>query len=100
MCLHNHLFERLTRALSQYIPGAQDPVVGVVIARSGENYRVDIGAAHPATLDALAFEGASKRNRPNLKVPVFARDINTRCRLTEGTYIGWLAGLCPRIACP
>lgn len=55
--------------MSQYIPGAQDPVVGVVIARSGENYRVDIGAAHPATLDALAFEGASKRFRPNLKVP-------------------------------
>jgi exosome complex RNA-binding protein Rrp4 len=56
------------RGLPQYIPGAQDPVVGVVIARSGENYRVDIGGAHPATLDALAFEGASKRFRPNLKV--------------------------------
>ena len=43
-------------------------MVGVVIARSGENYRIDIGAAHPATLDALAFEAASKRFRPNLKV--------------------------------
>lgn len=86
--------------LSQYIPGAQDPVVGVVIARSGENYRVDIGAAHPATLDALAFEGASKRNRPNLKVPVFARDINVLCRLTKGMYVGGLVGLCPGIACP
>lgn len=31
-------------------------------------YRVDIGSAHPATLDALAFEGATKRNKPNLKV--------------------------------
>lgn len=29
---------------------------------------MDIGAAHPASLDGLAFEGATKRNRPNLKV--------------------------------
>ena len=75
-------------------------MVGVVIARSGENYRVDIGAAHPATLDALAFEGASKRNRPNLKVPFFTRDINNFGRLTKGMYIGGLVGLCPSIACP
>lgn len=44
-------------------------MVGVIIGRSGaEGWRVDIGAAHSANLDALAFEGASKRNRPNLKV--------------------------------
>lgn len=42
--------------------------MGQVIARSGENWRVDIGAAHAANLDGLAFEGATKRNRPNLKV--------------------------------
>ncbi|KAF9820707.1 hypothetical protein IEO21_01150 [Rhodonia placenta] len=52
----------------RYIPAAQESVVGVVIARSGENWRVDIGAAHMASLDGLAFEGATKRNRPNLKV--------------------------------
>ncbi|CAG7853045.1 Exosome complex component rrp40 AltName: Full=Ribosomal RNA-processing protein 40 [Serendipita indica DSM 11827] len=59
----------------RYVPAAQEPVVGVVTARSGESYRVDIGSAHPATLDALAFEGASKRNRPQLKVGslVYAR---------------------------
>lgn len=43
-------------------------MIGVVIARSGENWRVDIGSAHMASLDGLAFEGATKRNRPNLKV--------------------------------
>lgn len=75
-------------------------MVGVVIARSGENYRVDIGAAHPATLDALAFEGASKRFRPNLKVPFFVGDIKAFWRLTHGMYIGWLLGLCPSFACP
>jgi exosome complex component RRP40 len=34
----------------------------------GEGFRVDIGSAHPASLDGLAFEGATKRNKPNLKV--------------------------------
>ncbi|KZS97362.1 hypothetical protein SISNIDRAFT_406449 [Sistotremastrum niveocremeum HHB9708] len=60
----------------RYVPAAQESVVGVVTGRIGqEGWRVDIGAAHQATLDALAFEGATKRNRPNLKVGslVFAR---------------------------
>ncbi|KAK7681571.1 hypothetical protein QCA50_015304 [Cerrena zonata] len=52
----------------RYVPAPQESVVGVVLARSGENWRVDIGSAHSANLDGLAFEGASKRNRPNLKV--------------------------------
>lgn len=45
-------------------------MIGVVTARAGggEAYRVDIGSAHPAQLDGLAFEGATKRNRPILKV--------------------------------
>lgn len=36
---------------------------------------MDIGGAHQASLDALAFEGATKRNKPNLKVGslVYAR---------------------------
>ncbi|KAH8104696.1 exosome complex exonuclease RRP40 [Cristinia sonorae] len=52
----------------RYIPAPQESVVGVVTARSGEGWRVDIGSAHPAYLDGLAFEGATKRNKPNLKV--------------------------------
>jgi exosome complex component RRP40 len=43
-------------------------VIGVVTQRLGEGYRVDIGEAHQASLDALAFESATKRNKPNLKV--------------------------------
>ena len=50
------------------MPAAQEPVVGIVSARQGEGWRVDIGSAHHASLDGLAFEGASRRNRPNLKV--------------------------------
>jgi len=29
---------------------------------------VDIGSAHQASLDGLAFEGVTRRNRPNIKV--------------------------------
>ncbi|EEB90540.1 hypothetical protein MPER_11234 [Moniliophthora perniciosa FA553] len=63
-------FERKT-----YVPAAQEPVIGVISQRQGEGYRVDIGSAHSANLDGLAFEGASKRNKPNLKVGclVYAR---------------------------
>ncbi|KAH9980108.1 exosome complex exonuclease RRP40 [Lactifluus volemus] len=59
----------------RYVPAAQEPVIGVVSARQGEGWRVDIGSAHQASLDGLAFEGASRRNRPNLKVNslVYAR---------------------------
>ncbi|KAI0043180.1 exosome complex exonuclease RRP40 [Auriscalpium vulgare] len=52
----------------RYVPAPQEPVVGVITGRLGEGWRVDIGSAHNASLDALAFEGASRRNRPNLKV--------------------------------
>ncbi|KAI0345992.1 exosome complex exonuclease RRP40 [Trametopsis cervina] len=59
----------------RYVPAPQESVIGMVIARSGEGWRVDIGSAHIASLDGLAFEGATKRNRPNLKVGslVYAR---------------------------
>lgn len=51
-----------------YVPGLNDCVIGVVRARLGEAYAVDIGSAHSAILPLLAFEGATKRNRPNFKV--------------------------------
>jgi exosome complex component RRP40 len=60
--------KNVTNAIIQYVPAAQESVIGTVIARSGENWRVDVGAAQMANLDGLAFEGATKRNRPNLKV--------------------------------
>ena len=50
------------------MPAPQEPVVGTVALRAGEGYRVDIGAGQFATLDGLAFEGATKRSKPNLKV--------------------------------
>jgi exosome complex component RRP40 len=40
----------------------------MVILRLGESYKVDIGAGQSALLDGLAFEGATRRSKPNLKV--------------------------------
>lgn len=58
----------LCLSLSQYNPQPPEPVLGIIIARHAEGYRVDIGSSQAASLDALAFEGATKRSKPNLKV--------------------------------
>lgn len=52
----------------RYIPAARDIVLGTIIARHADGYRVDVGSAQMASLDALAFESATKRSKPNLKV--------------------------------
>ncbi|PFH53401.1 hypothetical protein AMATHDRAFT_45664 [Amanita thiersii Skay4041] len=59
----------------RYVPVLHESVVGLITQRLGEAYRVDIGSAHHASLDGLAFEGATKRSKPNLKVGslVYAR---------------------------
>jgi len=45
------------------------------MARTADNYRVDINSAHAATLPILSFEAATKQNRPQLNVTqlVYAR---------------------------
>ncbi|OCF30625.1 exosome complex component RRP40 [Kwoniella heveanensis CBS 569] len=59
----------------RYIPAQKDMVLGTIIARHAEGYRVDLGSAQMASLEGLAFEGATKRSKPNLKVGtlVYAR---------------------------
>jgi len=59
----------------RYMPVVEDLVVGVIIEKHVENYRVDIGGTQYARLPSLSFEGASKRNRPNIPVGglVYAR---------------------------
>lgn len=51
----------------QYWPRAGDQVVGVVEDRGGDAYRVNVFGAAPAQLGRLAFDGATKRNRPELR---------------------------------
>lgn len=52
----------------RYFPAQGDCVVGIVTARIKDGYRVDIGCWTNVYLDALGFENATKRNRPNLEV--------------------------------
>jgi exosome complex component RRP40 len=63
----------------RYLPCEDDPVVGVVLDRAGgEHYALDVGAPTPALLPVLAFEGATRRNRPMLSPGdlVYARVIS------------------------
>eukprot|EP00761_Pharyngomonas_kirbyi_P004929 gb/GECH01004934.1/.p1 GENE.gb/GECH01004934.1/~~gb/GECH01004934.1/.p1 ORF type:complete len:250 (+),score=50.58 gb/GECH01004934.1/:1-750(+) len=52
----------------RYVPSLEDMVIGRIVERHAEDYKVDIGGASLAVLPALAFDGATKRNKPNLKV--------------------------------
>ncbi|GAA5890769.1 hypothetical protein JCM6882_000652 [Rhodosporidiobolus microsporus] len=65
--------------LKRYTPNPPEPVLGIIVARHAEGYRVDIGSSQAASLDALAFEGATKRNKPNLKIAtlVYAHLLST-----------------------
>ena len=60
-----------------YIPSLDDNIIGIITEKMGEFYKVDIGATHPAILNILEFEGATKRNRPYLQIGsiVYARVI-------------------------
>lgn len=61
--------------LKRYVPTRGESVVGVVSARLGDFYRVDIGTSEQASLSYLAFEGATKKNRPDVNVgdAIFAK---------------------------
>ena len=52
----------------QYVASKGEHVIGIVTAKAGDIFRTDIGASDTASLSYLAFEGATKRNRPDVKV--------------------------------
>lgn len=64
----------------RYVPAVEDMVVGVVIERHSEEYRVDLNGTDTATLPALAFEGATKKNKPNLGIGALVY-----CRVTRAS---------------
>ncbi|XP_072388978.1 exosome complex component RRP40 [Diabrotica undecimpunctata] len=59
----------------RYIPKKGDLVVGVIIKKSGDTLKVDIGTAEHAALSLLSFEGATKKQKPDVQVGdvVYAR---------------------------
>nr|CAI5848883.1 unnamed protein product [Callosobruchus analis] len=62
----------------RYIPKKGDLVVGIVVKKSGDTLKVDIGAAEFASLSMLAFEGATKKQKPDVQVGdcVYAKLLN------------------------
>lgn len=58
--------ETRAAAGATYVPVVNERVIGVLVGRAGDSFRVDIGATHTAMLSGLAFEGVTKRTRPDL----------------------------------
>ncbi|XP_054060793.1 exosome complex component RRP40 isoform X2 [Rissa tridactyla] len=52
----------------RYVPVKGDHVIGIVTAKAGDVFKLDVGGSEQASLSYLAFEGATKRNRPNAQV--------------------------------
>lgn len=88
--------------MRRYEPRVEDAVIGVIDEKAGGCYRVNIWGTSMANLDWLAFQGATKKNKPSL-VPgdlVYARiaaadpglDIELSCVAVEGSRIEWSTG--------
>ncbi|XP_070769584.1 exosome complex component RRP40 [Enoplosus armatus] len=52
----------------RYVPAKGETIIGIVTVKSGDIFKVDFGGSEQASLSYLAFEGATKRNRPNVQV--------------------------------
>ncbi|KXJ21938.1 putative exosome complex component rrp40 [Exaiptasia diaphana] len=88
----------------RYVPVKEERVIGIITNKTGENFKVDVGTSMAASLSFLAFEGATKRNRPNLQIGdvVYARlsvankDMEPELDCTDGagrsTGLGALSG--------
>ena len=85
-----------------YIPKLRDQVVGVVEDSNRDFYTVNIFSSSTALLNKLAFEGATKRNKPELKkgdvlyllVSVADKDLDTEvtCISSSGSKKEWSTG--------
>ncbi|KAK7251476.1 hypothetical protein RIF29_34721 [Crotalaria pallida] len=51
--------------IAQYVPHAEDSVLGIVVDSRSDNFHVDIKGPTLAFLLVLAFEGGTRRNIPN-----------------------------------
>ena len=67
----------LTHA-TQYVPARGDNVIGTVVNKLGDSYKLQIGSHEEASLSSLAFAGATKKNRPQVAIGdlVFAKLLN------------------------
>ncbi|KAJ8971023.1 hypothetical protein NQ314_000942 [Rhamnusium bicolor] len=63
---------------NRYIPKKGDLVVGIVVKKVGDTLKIDIGSAEFASLSMLAFEGATKKQKPDVQVGdiIYAKLLN------------------------
>ncbi|KAG5888571.1 hypothetical protein JTB14_029868 [Gonioctena quinquepunctata] len=63
---------------NRYIPKKGDLVLGIVTKKAGDSLKIDIGSAEFASLSMLAFEGATKKQKPDVQVGdlVYAKMLN------------------------
>lgn len=64
----------------QYVPAKGESIIGIVTAKSGDIFKVDVGGSEQASLSYLAFEGATKRNRPNVQVSLWGGNVKFKCQ--------------------
>lgn len=85
----------------RYVPALEDMIIGIVTDKHGDEYRLDIHGTDTATLSSLAFEGATRKNRPNLSrgAAVYCRVIraskNMEAEVTciePGSNKSWVGG--------
>lgn len=86
----------------RYLPKQNDQVVGVIDDKGGDFYVVNIFTGCNCIINRLAFEGATKRNRPELKkgdvvyarVQLAGKDIDTEltCISSSGIKKDWSSG--------
>lgn len=52
----------------RYVPQRREYIIGIVVKKMGDLYKVDIGASEPATISFLSFENASKKTKQQLSL--------------------------------
>ena len=62
----------------QYVPVRGESVIGIVTNKGGDVFRVDIGGSEMGSLSYLTFEGATKRNRPDVKVSCNGKSVRNK----------------------
>ncbi len=86
----------------RYFPRVNDQVVGIIEDKTADFYLVNIFSGFNCILNRLAFEGATKRNKPELKKgdAIYARvqstgndaDTELTCISTTGSKKEWSSG--------
>jgi exosome complex RNA-binding protein Rrp4 len=73
--LESHNEEVFKTLGKYYSPKVDDVVLGIIVQKSAEFYKVDINSYTHAILNTKDFEGATKKSKPNLNLGdiVFAR---------------------------